>query len=232
MKHLLILFALVSFNVNGDVLAQEQAAETAAETINQAADDSGSRLKLSIDTSDGDERLDEAVDFVSKLNSELGDELKVELEGLSKEEKAELVKEFKDGFHFDSRDSSIPAVGVLVPIVAIVSVFGLPVFLLIVLLTSGHRKRKQKMELVNLYMDNDKELPAHVIKAFDEGGESSSLRSGLTLTGVGLGILAGFSIAGDMTPAGLGLIPMCIGLARLAYWYMEERNLHDKHSSN
>lgn len=217
MKHLLIILAMATITLSGDLLAQEQAIEP-ANTVSEAVEkESKSRITYNIDIDDETdaEKLAEIADLVGKYNSELGDELKVELEGLSESEKEIIISKLEGGF--DTAD--IPDGAVAISIIAILAVFGLPVFLLIVFMTSGHRRRKQKMELVNLYIANDKELPEHVITAFDTGGAANSLRSGLVLVAVGLGLAAGFSgNAGNF-----GLIPLFLGLARLIYWYLEER---------
>ncbi len=223
MKHLLILFALATIGLSANLVAQEQVETPATTTAETAGTDAKGNINIDINLDDLDdldendaEKIGEIVNLVSKYNTELAQELKVELDGLSQEEKAAIVDKLEDGFDVDD----IPSGAILIPIVAIIAVFGLPVFLLIVLVTSGHRKRKQKMELVNLYLANDKELPEHVINAFDTGGAANSLRSGLVLTGVGLGLVAAFN---ESDVGNFGLIPLFLGIARLIYWYLEER---------
>ena len=219
MKYLLIfLFAVATTGISENLIAQEESVER-SETVSETAK---TELKSSIKINIGDddysdsEKIGKIVENVGKINAELADELKVEIDGLDDEEKAELLDKLEDGFDMDG----IPDSAILVPIVAIISVFGLPLLLVIVLLGSSHRKRKQKMELVNLYIANDKDLPEHVINAFDNGGASNSLRSGLVLVGVGFGLTAALS---DHGVANFGLIPLFLGIARLIYWYLEER---------
>ena len=219
MKYLLIfLFAVATTGISENLIAQEESVER-SETVSETAK---TELKSSIKINIGDddysdsEKIGKIVESVGKINAELADELKVEIDGLDDEEKAALLDKLEDGFDM----GGIPDSAILVPIVAIISVFGLPLLLVIVLLGSSHRKRKQKMELVNLYIANDKDLPEHVINAFDSGGASNSLRSGLVLVGVGIGLTAAFS---DHGVANFGLIPLFLGLARLIYWYIEER---------
>jgi len=223
MKHNLILLILAVTFVSQGAIAQEQA-KTPESTISvsemsPAESDKGFNVGINVDIGDeltADEKIDEVVELVGKVHGEIADELKLELEGLSAEEKAQLVSKFEHGFepnNFSMED-------VVVPVVAIISVFGLPVFILIVLMASGYRKRKQKMELVSLYLEKGQELPEHVINAFGGAEATSSLRSGLTLVGVGIGLVAAF---GDSNGGNFGLIPLFIGVARLIYWYMEER---------
>jgi hypothetical protein len=76
--------------------------------------------------------------------------------------------------------------------------------------------------LVNVYLEANKEVPPQVLNSFDVGA-ATSLRRGLMLTALGVGILAAFGAAGDSEVGALGLIPLFVGVARLIYWYVEER---------
>ena len=212
MKHLLILFAMATACLSGSLIAQEVEPSAAAESDKKR----GIHIQFGDEELSDSEKINKIVESVGKINTNFADELKVELDGLDAHEKKELLRKLDDDFDV----GGIGAGEILVAVVAIVSVFGLPVFLLIVLVVSSHRKRKQKMELVKLYIANDKELPEHVVNAFDRGGASNSLRSGLVLVAVGFGLTGAFS--GENIP-NFGLIPLFLGIARLVYWYLEER---------
>ena len=62
----------------------------------------------------------------------------------------------------------------------------------------------------------------------DNGGSASSLKSGLTLTAVGIGIVAALGANGAEEAAGFGLIPMFLGIARLIFWFLVERKTEPK----
>jgi len=69
---------------------------------------------------------------------------------------------------------------------------------------------------------NDEKIKK-VTDLLDNGGSASSLKSGLTLTAVGLGLVAAFGANGSGELVGFGLIPMFLGIARLIFWYLVER---------
>jgi len=86
------------------------------------------------------------------------------------------------------------------------------------------------MDLVQAYLDAGKEVPPQVLNTFGNGG--GSLRSGLMLTAIGIGIVAAFNAANNSSVGALGLIPMFIGLAKLLYWFFEERKYNKAYNSN
>ena len=121
---------------------------------------------------------------------------------------------------WDFSDSPASAGEVLIATVAIVLSLGMPIIILLLVLLFSYRRRKQKMELVKTYLDANQEVPEHVLAEFDTG-KGSHLSSGLKLLGVGIGLgLALWILTGEEVAA-LALIPIFIGLARLALWKME-----------
>lgn len=173
--------------------------------------------------SDSQEKLDDLMALISKLDKDAAKKLEVKVEGLSDEEKLEILQKIGSNnvVHFD-RDE-IPDGGIAVAIIAIIMVFGMPVFIVVALLWFSSRRRRQKMELVNTFIQNGQEVPVHVMSDFDEGSTENLLRSGITLATVGLGLIVGFAVAGNEVVSGIGFIPLFIGLGRLGFWYMDER---------
>lgn len=225
MKHLLIICSLLALGLNTSAFAQEQA-ESSQESKIQEVKDLDGGIKISIgsdDDFDADQKIKKVVDIVGEFDSEIARELEAELSSLSEDDKAKLVDKLDNGFTFNPDMDGIPSGAVAISIIAIVMVFGLPLFIVIALLTAGHRKRKQKMALVDLYIKSDRDIPEHVMTGLDNGGSASSLKSGLTLTAVGIGIVAAFSAVGSDDVAGFGLIPMFLGIARLVFWFLVER---------
>jgi len=231
MKHLLIICSLFAIGLTAPAFAQEDTAsqESAlevAQDLEQALEVDEGRLKLNVnfeDDTSNDEKIKKVTDLVGKFDSELGQEIESELISLSDEDKAEMVESFSQGISFNSGGEDMPIGVVLIAVPAVILIFGMPLFLLIALLSAGHRKRKQKMELVDLYIKNDRDIPEHVMTGLDNGGSASSLKSGLTLTAVGLGLVAAFGANGSGELVGFGLIPMFLGIARLIFWYLVER---------
>ena len=234
MKHLLITCSLLAISVMLPSYAQEDDAAQQDTTIEVARNlDGGIKIDISGDSDVGaDEKINKVTDLISQFDSEIGNELKSELSSLSDEDKAELVKKLDEGFVFEGGDfKQMPFEVALIAFPAVILIFGMPLFLLLALLGAGHRKRKQKMELVELYVKNQKDIPEHVVTALDSGGSASSLKSGLTLTAIGLGIVVTFEEMGAHEIIGFGLIPMFLGVARLIFWFVVERKTEPEDQS-
>ncbi len=230
MKHLLFICALSfaaltmpTFAQEGDTELQDSVAQF-EESIEQ-----GINVKLDLeldDEVDVDDKIESIVSLVSKFDEQAGKELESDLKGLSDEEKVELSHALNDGFKFSGEDfDEFPIAVLFIALPAVILLFGMPLFLLMALLAAGNRKRKQKMEIVDLYLKSDRDIPEHVITALDNGGSASSLKSGLTLTAVGIGIVAAFNVVGSEEVGGFGLIPMFLGIARLIFWFIVERKV-------
>ena len=186
-------------------------------------------LRISLNIGDDDDSVDEKLKHAaSKLGKvfgqEFGDEMEVHLDGLSDEEKQEVVNGLSNGFTLGADGSSDFSLGhALIPLTAIVMVFGLPVFILLLVLMFGHRKRRQKMDLIKTYLDAGKDVPEQILREFSGAGDNS-LKRGVTPVAVGLGMIVASFILEDSTElAAFGLIPLFIGLARLVYWKYETK---------
>ena len=227
---------LLMTGVVAPVFAQSQVLDTGTDVEVSSESENTLRIgkggiKIDVDFDDDEsnqEKLEKVADLIGDtLNKDVGDGLSVEFKTLDEDEKEKLVEAIESGFSIKNDGShKIPAAAILLTLIGIVLFFGTPVFLLFVLLHSGYKKRRQKMELVTMYLQADRELPEHVINAIDNGGAASSLRSGLGLTTIGLGLIVAFNVSGDGEVAAFGFIPMFIGLGRLAFWYLDERK-HD-----
>lgn len=230
MKYLLTLCTLLAISMYSPVYAQNDDSSS-SESVLQIGNDSDGGLKIDVDFDDeidADEKIQKVADLISEFDSDFGRELEVELGSLSDEDKAKLIKKLDQGFTFNTNADVIPAGAVLIALPAVILIFGMPLFLLIALLGFGHRKRKQKMELVQLYINSERDIPEHVITSLDSGGSASSLKSGLTLTAVGIGVLVAFGALGAEEVGAFGLIPMFLGIARLIFWYLVERKSEGK----
>ncbi len=152
-------------------------------------------------------------------------ELKGEIEGLDPEEKAALKRALNQGVEVDVDHQFDPgAVGVWIPILAISLSLGGPIIIVGLVLYASYRKRKQRLEMIDRFIDNNREIPQEILDNLDGVGEvKNNLRSGLTLMGVGLGVILGLGILAGWEVGALGLIPFFIGLARLLIWKLEEK---------
>ena len=229
MKHLLFICALTIAALSIPAFAQEN--ETAVQDSVAQFEKSieqGINVKLDLeldDEVDVDDKIQSIVSLVTKIDEEAGKELELELKGLSDEEKAELGDALNHGLRIDGDFDNFPIAVLFIAVPAVVLFLGTPLFIVIALLAAGNRKRKQKMEIVDMYIKSDRDIPEHVITALDSGGSASSLKSGLTLTAVGIGIVAAFNALGAEEVGGFGLIPMFLGIARLIFWFLVERKV-------
>ena len=230
MRNILLAFVLgVAVLGNCEIQAQESEAQS-TNSVTYVEDDKGGRISIDIDLDDNELSTDEKFEAAKKaikatVGEEFGKELELEIDGLSDEEKAKVVSAIEQKFSFESSNSNdgIPAGAIAIALPAIILTLGMPIFIVLLVLWFGHKKRKQKLEIINTYLQANQEVPNQVLNAFDSEIGSNSLRKGILLTGVGLGIFLGFSVGEEMTIAGIGLIPFFMGVARLFYWYIEER---------
>jgi hypothetical protein len=231
MKHLLFICALSFTALTMPTFAQEADAEL-QDSVAQFEEsiEQGINVKLDLDLDyevDVDNKIESIVSLVSKFDEQAGKELESELKDLSDEEKAELGDALNHGLRIDG-GHNFPVAALFIAVPAVILFLGTPLFIVIALLAAGNRKRKQKMEIVDMYIKSDRDIPEHVITALDSGGSASSLKSGLTLTAVGIGVVAAFNALGAEEVGGFGLIPMFLGIARLIFWFLVERKVERK----
>ena len=215
MKNLLIIISLFGMTLaGGPLLAQTAGGEPEAAVTEQAADASEQ-----IDTDEVKQKVNEVIDAIAnRVKQEVDAEIHVEIDDVSAEDLEELDK-LKSAIETGdwSGHSGIDAGEVAVAVTAIIFSLGLPIIILLVVLFYANRKRKQKMELINQFINADQPVPDQLINEFNTGS-GDPLRSGLQLVGVGLGIALFFLVLGEPEPAGIGLIPFGLGAARLIYW--------------
>lgn len=235
MKNIFFAIFLATLVTSPHILnAQEAGSESlpttsessAVETNNSEESESGIKLELTVDEEKElttDEKFELARKAIKQsLGEEFASELKHGIDELSDDEKERLVSALEDGVVFNMEGDGIPLSVLFLAVPAVVLTLGMPVIIVLLVLWFGHKKRRQRVELINKFLDAGKDVPQEVLHTIDNGG-GDSLKRGIMLTGIGLGIVAGFSAVEESTIAGLGLIPMFIGIARLAYWYLAER---------
>ncbi len=214
---LAFILTLITF---GGVSAQTADDTKNNQEVSESTDGkSGIHFDLNFDDDD-DLSTDEKFEIAKKaiketVGSEFSKDIELEIDGLTDEEKREIIEALEEA-------DGIPASVLAVAIPAVVLTLGMPVIIVLLVLWFSHKKRRQKMEVINSYLQADREVPDQVLNAFDVGGKSS-LRRGIMLVGLGLGIVAAFNGFNEPEIAALGLIPLFIGLARLVYWFLEDR---------
>lgn len=108
-------------------------------------------------------------------------------------------------------------------IVAIIAVFGLPLFLLIAILYYKHRKRMVKAALIKDYIAAGKDVPTEVltvINGAEPDAPADSFQSAVRSITLGIGLILFLGIAVSWELAAVGLIPLFIGIGKLIVWRM------------
>ena len=134
----------------------------------------------------------------------------------------ELVDEIADEFSHDSSDNGF--LSTLVELTAICFSLGMPIIIIALLTHASYRKRRQRNELIQQFLDADKDVPEVLLNNTDESKQPSAkarLSRGLILIGIGVGIIVAFF---DSDVSSFGAIPVCIGIAYLIVWKLENRN--------
>ena len=227
MKNLLIAITFTLFSLALPLTMAQQVVENEAAATKVPIKDSKAvkdskpvkdGLTITVNMDDAEEAEQEVKKvikvFKKVLGEEAGRELEAELEGLDKDEREQLHELFRDGVF--SHGGGMSGGEFVIALVAICFTLGLPIIILITVLIFGHRKRKQKMELISAYLAANQPVPDRVMAEFGsdmKGG--AGLRSALTLTLVGAAVSIFFMVVGATEAAALGLIPIGIGIARL-----------------
>jgi hypothetical protein len=114
---------------------------------------------------------------------------------------------------------------ILVPIMGIVGALIMPMLMIIIVcfLAFRHRERKQQRnhETIRLMIEKGVQIPPNL--SFGEAPETGSpLKRGLKFIGIGAGLIVFFIVLGSTELAGIGAIPLFIGLAYLLSWRLEK----------
>jgi len=122
-------------------------------------------------------------------------------------------------------DSNFGPGEVILGIVAILSTFGLPFIIIVLVLFYKHRKRRQRDLLISKFIDAGKDVPVEILR--ENSGSSTqkgNLERGVMLTGIGIGLYLFLGLLMDWNIASVALIPLFIGLARIVIWKLGATN--------
>jgi|GEM_PF-6008517 hypothetical protein len=109
-----------------------------------------------------------------------------------------------------------------VPIVAILTVFGGPILLVIVLTRQSHKARqqrdRQRAETINRLLEAGKDIPVELLREDGALGPDRNLRKGLSNLGIGVGLLLFLTLFLGIGIGSVGFIVIGLGLSQLAVW--------------
>jgi hypothetical protein len=133
-----------------------------------------------------------------------------------------VVKAMDD---IDPPDDDTAAMALMIPILGILGVFFAPMVVVIVIVWLAYRHRQSKEqrnhETIRQMIEKGIEIPPNI--SFGEAPETSSpLNRGLKFMGIGVGLSIFFLVMGLTNLAGIGAIPLFIGLAYVLIWHLEK----------
>ena len=122
----------------------------------------------------------------------------------------------------------------LIPIFGIVGVFGMPVFIVLIVLYFDKRNKEQFHSTLQKLIGSGQELSPELLQSipgYQKKGHDkrNDIRTGTITTGVGIGIaLFGQFGAAETELVGIGLLVLSIGLAFIAYGiYNKDKKVND-----
>jgi hypothetical protein len=196
------------------------------------SDGEGHGVRITI----GDDDKSERADLAGKVVERVADKLEDSLSGLPEDVRRDIepdVRELRSALadirelkhdtvhthHRNGEDTLTAIAGMMVPIV----LFGCVVLMVGIVSFNNRRKRQMVHETIDRIISQGKDVPVELLDALDKGRNGKSLlQRGIFWLGLGIGLGGCFFIWGGLEAAALGLLPICIGIARLLSWKLEK----------
>lgn len=116
-----------------------------------------------------------------------------------------------------------PSESGVVPVIAILSVFGTPVLITGIIVLGWYNRQKRRMSLLEKIVESGQPIPEGLLNGEMDGApKNASLRKGVVSLGAGAGIVI-FGLFVSHTLMAIGAIPVCMGLAYLLLWKLENK---------
>lgn len=112
---------------------------------------------------------------------------------------------------------------VIVPIIAIVAVFGFPIFILLIIFAYRNKERKARYALIEKALETGHDLPEGLFK--NEKQENNLLAKGIMhiSIGIGLGILLWF-LTEEIALMGIGPLISIIGIGEIIIYLIQQHS--------
>lgn len=119
---------------------------------------------------------------------------------------------------------------------AIIMVFGLPIFIVALVLYFAYKNKQAKYKLASEALASGKEIPPHLFKNNADTNNEDILRKGIKniFLGIGLGVFL-WVLTYEGGIATIGFLIFCIGLGQVVTAYAtrpKEKGTHTEHPSN
>ena len=108
-----------------------------------------------------------------------------------------------------------------VPVVAIVMIFGAPVMIIWIICRYRLRRLAVKQQCLQQVLAENREIPESLFSAIADSSQQQ-FRSGVRLIAVGTGLLLFLSLLTGFDIGSIGFIPLCLGIAKLIIWKVEQ----------
>jgi len=126
-------------------------------------------------------------------------------------------RDYHDDFPFEGD------IAVLIPIIAILAVFGTPILIVWLVTRNSYRKKQLLMDNINRMVAEGRDIPPELLDAMEGESPRNMKDRGFTLIAVGLAIFIWLSISSGVEVGSLGLIPLFIGVARFVNWKLDNK---------
>ncbi|WP_293397744.1 DUF6249 domain-containing protein [Nevskia sp.] len=126
------------------------------------------------------------------------------------------------GKHVGDGSSSFTLVEALVPLVAVIMVFGMPIVIVLAVLRYRANRQRSINEMVLKLADKGQPIPPELFMEPTKK-KKSDVSSGLSLVGAGVGLMGFFWFADAAEAVGIGFIPLAIGVGQLIAWKIEQQ---------
>lgn len=137
----------------------------------------------------------------------------------------DVVMPFREVFHGSPHHTDW---ALLVPLFAVIFLFGGPVVVIIVVAMLHFRSKARRTELraqiILKALETGRDLPEALLPGDDAPTGNVNLRRGVRNIGLGFAILLPLGILAGFEVGALGFIPMSIGVAQVALWRWADRS--------
>lgn len=132
------------------------------------------------------------------------------------------VKRHREDWNLDDLDLGSNIKEVIVAVTAIVFVFGMPTFLVLIIVYFRHKNRKAKYHLAEQALANGTPLPDDFFKSMETSDSRTKGIKNIFL-GIGLFIFL-WAITGEFGIGSIGLLVMFTGFGQLVIYYTQQPN--------
>jgi hypothetical protein len=142
-------------------------------------------------------------------------------EALAQEQIGKAIEKSMENMDFN------PGMALLIPILGIIGGLIAPIMLvpLVVWLVFRYRNQKEQRnhETLRRMIEKGMEIPPNISFGDTRQETGSPLNTGLKYAGLGLGLIVFFLVMDLSNIAGVGAIPLFIGLAYVLIWHLEKK---------